>query len=133
VITTTNTNTVCSSSSISNNNNSFVQKLLEKQKKPNLMFMGPYIVRIFQYISKRMQGYTVNLYLKTALHVSGGTSTHHQERIQLYIQHQVFVTPLILPAAIVAGSSNGVTNTICCTGLLKIIVGFLTTCHTQDT
>jgi len=41
------------------------------------------------------------LYLETALHVSGGTSIHHQERIQLYLQHLVFVTPLLLPAAIV--------------------------------
>jgi hypothetical protein len=48
-----------------------------------------------------MQRYTVYLYLETALHVSGGTSTHHQERIQLYLQHQVFVTPLLLSAAIV--------------------------------
>jgi hypothetical protein len=40
------------------------------------------------------------LYLETALHVSGGTSTHHQERIQLYLQHLVFVTLLLLPAAI---------------------------------
>ena len=40
-------------------------------------------------------------YLETALHVSGGTSTHHQERKQLYLQHLVFVTPLLLPAAIV--------------------------------
>jgi hypothetical protein len=39
------------------------------------------------------------LYLETALHVSGGTSTHHQERIQMYLQHPVFVTPLLLPAA----------------------------------
>ena len=49
-------------------------------------------------------------YLETALHVSGGTSTHHQERKQLYLQHVVFVTSLLLPAAIVeefqlAGSS----------------------------
>jgi len=42
------------------------------------------------------------LYLETALHVSGGTSTHNQERMQLYLQHLVFVTPLLLPAAIVA-------------------------------
>jgi hypothetical protein len=48
-----------------------------------------------------MQRYTVYLYLKTALHVSGSTSTHHQERIQLYLQHLVFVTPLLLSAAIV--------------------------------
>ena len=39
--------------------------------------------------------------LETALHVSGGTSTHYQERKQLYLQHLVFVTPLLLPAAIV--------------------------------
>ena len=52
-------------------------------------------------------------YLKTALHVSGGTSTHHQVRKQLYIQHLVFVISLLLPAAIAAGSSNGRTNTRC--------------------
>ena len=40
------------------------------------------------------------LYLETALHVSGGTSTHHQERKQLYLQCLVFVTPLLLSAAI---------------------------------
>jgi hypothetical protein len=64
--------------------------------------MGTCIVRTFQYISNKMQRYIVYLYLETALHVSGGTSTHHQERIQLYLQHLVFVTtPLLLSAAIV--------------------------------
>jgi hypothetical protein len=48
-----------------------------------------------------MQRYTVYLYLESILHVSGGNSTHHQERIQLYLQHLVFVTPLLLYAAIV--------------------------------
>jgi hypothetical protein len=48
-----------------------------------------------------MQIDTIYLYMETALHVSGGTSTHHQERIQLYAQHLVFVTPLLLSAAIV--------------------------------
>jgi hypothetical protein len=105
--------------------------------------MGPCIVSIFQYtcISNKMQRYTVYLYLKTSLHVSGGTFTHHQERIQLYLQHLVFVTPLLLSVAIVeelkpvrvccgwrtpptahsnrfqliaADNSNGVTNTRCC-------------------
>jgi hypothetical protein len=47
------------------------------------------------YISNKMQRYTVYLFLETALHVSGGTSTHHQERIKLYLQHLVFVTPLL--------------------------------------
>jgi len=106
----------------------------------DLTFMDRCLVSIFQYISNKMQRYTVYVYVETSLHVSGGTSTHHQERIQLYLQHLVFVTPLLLPAAIVeelelvlvccgwpqhtqtssnssriaAGSSNGVTNTRCC-------------------
>ena len=63
--------------------------------------MGPCIVNIIQYISNKMQLYTVYLYLETALHVSRRTSTHHQERIQLYLQLLLFVTPLLLPAAIV--------------------------------
>ena len=38
---------------------------------------------VFQYtrISNKMQHHTVYLYLETALLFSGGTSTHHQERI----------------------------------------------------
>jgi hypothetical protein len=67
--------------------------------------MGPCIVsiQVFQYtcISNKMQRYTVYLYLETALHVTGGTCTHHQERIQLDLQHLVFVTPLLLSDAIV--------------------------------
>jgi len=47
-----------------------------------------------------MQHYTVYFYLETALHISGGTTTHHQERKQLYPQHLVFVTHLLLTAAI---------------------------------
>ena len=58
-------------------------------------------IYLSQYTSNKMQLYTIYLYLETALHVSGVTSTHHQERIQLYLQHLVFVTPLLLPAAIV--------------------------------
>jgi hypothetical protein len=54
---------------------------------------------VFQYISNKMQRYTAYLYLETALHISGGTSTPHQQHIQLYLQHLVFVTPLLLFAA----------------------------------
>ena len=82
-------------------------------------------------------------YLETDLHVSGGTSTHHQERKQLCLQYLVFVTPYCyLPlswkswnlsecavggvrhpqhtqtgsssSTIAAGSSKGVTNTRYC-------------------
>jgi len=67
----------------------------------HLTIRGLCIVDIFQYISNKMQQYTVYLYLETALRVLGGTPTHHQERIQQYLQHLVFVTPLLLPAAIV--------------------------------
>jgi hypothetical protein len=65
--------------------------------------MGKCIISIFQYtcISNKMQRYTVYSYLETALHVSGGTSTHHQELIQLYLQNLVFFTPLLLSDAIV--------------------------------
>jgi hypothetical protein len=44
----------------------------------DLTFMSTCIVSIFQYIFNKMQRYTVCLYPETALHVSGGTSTHHQ-------------------------------------------------------
>jgi hypothetical protein len=68
------------------------------------MFIGPCgIAKIFLYtcVSKKMQLYIVYLYLETDLHVSGVTSTYHQERMQLYLQHLVFVILLLLPAAIV--------------------------------
>jgi len=53
---------------------------------------------ILVYIQRDATLHTL-FYLETALHVSGGTSTHHQELIQLYLQHLEFVTPLLLPAA----------------------------------
>jgi hypothetical protein len=88
--------------------------------------MGPCIINIFQYISNKMQLYTVYLHLETVLHVSVGTSTYHQERKQLYLQHLVFVTPLLLSAAIAAGSSNGtvtVLNTVGnCNTMVSIII-----------
>jgi hypothetical protein len=44
-------------------------------------------------------------YLETAVHISGDTTTHHQKRKQLYLQHLLLVRPLLLPADIAAGSS----------------------------
>jgi hypothetical protein len=80
------------------------------------------------YISNKTQRYTVYSCLETALHVSVGTCTHHQVRIQLYLQNLVFVTPLLISgvrhpqhtqtgsnsSTIAADISKGVTNTRCC-------------------
>jgi len=51
-------------------------------------------------------------YLETALHVSGDTNTHHQARKQLYLQHLVFVRPLLLPAANIYPTRYNVTQFI---------------------
>ena len=55
-------------------------------------------------------------YLETALHVSGGDTTHYQERKQLYLQLLVFVTPLLIPAA------SGEDRFYVFTGTLKVHV-----------
>ena len=49
-----------------------------------------------------MQQYTIYLYLQTALHVSDGISTHHQELILLYLQYLALLRPLLLPVVNVA-------------------------------
>ena len=48
-----------------------------------------------------MQLYIVYSYLETALHVSGGISTHYQERTQMCLQYLALVKPLLLPAVFV--------------------------------
>ena len=67
----------------------------------DLTIMGTCIVSIFQYISNKMQCYAVYLYLETAVHVSGGTSTHHQEHIQLTVSTASGICHTVLSAAIV--------------------------------
>ena len=63
--------------------------------------MGPCIViTILIHIQQDATLHSL-FYLETALHVSGGTIALNQERKQLYLQHLVFVTPLLLSAAIV--------------------------------
>jgi hypothetical protein len=74
------------------------------KQKFRLTFMGPCIVRILQYIYIQQDAMLHSLsYLETALHISGGTTTHNQERKQLYLQHLLFVTPLVLHAATDSG------------------------------
>jgi len=65
-------------------------------------------------MSNKMQRHAVYFFLETTVRVSGGTTTHHQERKQLYLQYLICVTPLLLPVAIAAGNSSGVTNTRYC-------------------
>ena len=76
---------------------------------------------LFSSATNMTQRYTIYLFLWNSLHISGGSSAHRQE-IKLYIQHWVIcqtVTatchchgrePLLLPATVVAGSSNGLTK-----------------------
>jgi hypothetical protein len=59
---------------------------------------APNSILIYSYIQQDATLHGL-FYLETALHVSGSTNTHHQERKQLYLQHLVFVTPLLPSAA----------------------------------
>jgi hypothetical protein len=43
------------------------------------MFKGLCIVNVFSSITNKMQRYTIHLLMQDALHVSGSSSTHHQE------------------------------------------------------
>ena len=73
--------------------------------------LGPHIIQI-SFVFKRLISYS-NKY-PTRCNVTqcilsgncstclGVTTTHHQERKELYLQHLVFVTPLLLPSAIAA-------------------------------
>jgi hypothetical protein len=59
-------------------------------------------ISIYLYIQKYATLQSL-FYLETALNISVGNTTHHQELKQLYLHYLVFVTPLLLPAAIAAG------------------------------
>jgi hypothetical protein len=74
-------------------------------------------ILIYSYVQQDATLHSL-FFLETALHVSAGTATHHQERKQLYLQHLVFVTPLLLPLILVY-AQQGVT-----------LFGFLENCST---
>ena len=64
-----------------------------------------------------MQQFTVYLYLQTALHVSGGISTYHQQLMSLNLQYLALLRPLLLPVVDVIGwqlqfPSSHVHNTV---------------------
>jgi len=67
----------------------------------NCIYSIWYLSHRYCYQPLSWKSWNALFYLETALHVSGGTTTHHQERKQLYLQHLVFVTSLLLSAAIV--------------------------------
>jgi hypothetical protein len=99
----------------------------------NLRYMGPCIVSIFQYISNKLQRYTIYLYLETALHVSGGIppisrtaynciySSWYLSHRYCYllcavgsVPHPQHTQTCSNSSTIAADSSNGMTNTKCC-------------------
>jgi hypothetical protein len=61
-------------------------------KLQSLCFIAGTVLLILIYIQRDATLHNL-FYLETALHVSGGTSTHLQERKQLYLQYLVLVTP----------------------------------------
>jgi hypothetical protein len=71
-----------------------------------------------------MQRYTIYLYPETAVHVSGGTTTHHQERIQLStasgITHTVMDRVKLLIRCVYEDVTHGVVKSIC-TCHLKLV------------
>ena len=57
----------------------------------------------FDIFQKRCKITQFIYFWKTALYVSRGISTHHQEHTQLFLRYLVVVKTLLLPAAIVEG------------------------------
>jgi hypothetical protein len=66
----------------------------------NCIYSIWYLNNILIYIQKDGNLHSL-FYLETALHVSGVSTTHHQKHKQLNLQYLVYVTPLLLSAAIV--------------------------------
>jgi hypothetical protein len=87
--------------------NTFVVKITpnvsaaSEKKTLNTKICCSFIKRTMHILIYIQQDATLHIlfYLETALHVSGSTTTHHQERKHLYLQQLVFVTPFLLPAA----------------------------------
>jgi hypothetical protein len=67
----------------------------------DLTFMGPCILSIFQYISNKMQRYAV-YYIWKLLYMFQLVPPPIIRSANNYLKHLIYVTPLQLPAAIVA-------------------------------
>jgi hypothetical protein len=55
-----------------------------KRSKANWTFKGPCIADISPSITNKMQRYTIYLFMWNTLHVSSGTSAHHQELLYCF-------------------------------------------------
>ena len=64
------------------------------------MFMGPCVAKVFSSTTNKMQRYKIYLFLWNALHVSGGSSAHHQELKNCIYSIAYFVKPLLLPSPV---------------------------------
>jgi len=76
------------------------QQTGRRNTKEEQQTLDPHIIR-FDIVPTRCNFTKFTYFWKTALHVSGSISTHHQEYTQLYLQYLILVTPLLLPATIV--------------------------------
>ena len=77
-----------------------VAVLLLVQRQSDIRTDIQICILIYSYIQQDAALHSL-FYLETALHVSVGTATHNQESKQLYLQHLLFVTPLLLSTAVV--------------------------------
>jgi hypothetical protein len=77
------------------------------------MFMGPCIADIFPSIANNMHRYTIYLFLWNALHVSDGTSAHHQE-LKNCIYSIGYLSNLYCYLPLAASSSKVLTSIYCC-------------------
>jgi hypothetical protein len=59
------------------------------------------VSNLFSSITNKMQRYIIRLFLQYALHVSERFLCPSSGAKKLYIQHRVFVKPILLPFAIV--------------------------------
>jgi hypothetical protein len=65
-------------------------------------------------ITNKMQRYTVYFIFKVLYMFRVVPPPHLQERKQLYLQHLVFVTPLLLPAAVTVWQIADAVDTVIC-------------------
>jgi hypothetical protein len=68
-----------------------------------------------------MQHYIIRLFLQNALHVSGGSSAHHQE-FKNCAYSIGYLSSRPSSTTLAAGSSNGLTNTRCFMTVFELLM-----------